>query len=82
MDQVILYYHLGCGHCRAAEEFLRRKGIAFEPRDVQADPHAYDELVNKYNSRSVATLIIGGEVFVGMQANWERVEKLLARGLG
>jgi glutaredoxin len=77
MKRVILYYHLGCGHCRAAEEFLRHKGIAFEKRNIQIDPHAYNELVTRWNSRSAVTLVIENEVIIGLQRNRERLERLL-----
>lgn len=75
--QVTLFLHSSCGHCRAAEEFLRRKAIAFIGKNIQADPEAYDELVNKWNSRAAVTLVIDGEVIIGFQANWKRVEELL-----
>ena len=73
----MLFLHSGCGHCRAAAEFLRAKGILFEGKDIQADPQAYDELVNKWNSRAAVTLVIDSEVIIGLQRNRERLEKLL-----
>jgi len=78
VKQVILFLHAGCGHCRAAEEFLRVKGITFMEKNIAADPQAYDELVNKWNSRAAVTLVIEDEVIIGLQGNQERVEKLLA----
>ena len=77
MKRVILYHHSGCGHCQAAREFLRQRGIAFERRDIQADSRAYNELVNRWNSRSAVTLIIDNEVIIGLQRNRERLERLL-----
>jgi glutaredoxin 3 len=78
MKQVILYHQPGWGDCRAAEEFLRQRGVPFEGKDIQADPSAYDELVYKWKSRATATLVIDGEVIRGFQANRGRVEELLA----
>jgi len=78
MKQVLLYHQPGWGDCRAAEEFLRQKGIPYESKDIQADPSAYDELVNTWKSRATATLVIDGEVIIGFQANRQRVEALLA----
>jgi glutaredoxin len=76
MKRVILYHHSGCGHCRAAQEFLQRRGIAFEKRDIRADSRAYNELVNRWKSRSAVTLIIDNEVIIGLPRTRERLEKL------
>jgi len=35
-------------------------------------------LVNKWKSRSTATLVIDGEVIIGFEENRQRVEALLA----
>lgn len=78
VKQVTLFLHSGCGHCRAAEEFLRQKGIVYEAKNIQADPSAFDELVNKWNSRATTTLVIDGDVIISFQANRKRVEELLA----
>lgn len=43
-----------------------------------ANPAAMDELVNKWKSRSTATLVIDGEVIIGFNQNRRRVEKLLS----
>jgi arsenate reductase-like glutaredoxin family protein len=77
VKQVTLFLHSCCGRCRAAVEFLRAKGIVFEDKNIQADPQAYDELVNKWNSRAAVTLVIDSEVIIGLQRNRERLEKLL-----
>ncbi len=52
--------------------------MAYESKDIQADLKARDELVNMWNSRTTATLVIDGEVLKGFQANRKRVEQLLA----
>ena len=52
--------------------------MAYESKDIQADPKARDELVNTWKSRTTATLVIDGEVLRGFQANRQRVEQLLA----
>jgi glutaredoxin 3 len=75
---VTLYHQPGCGDCRAAEEFLRQKGVTYDSRDITADAKARDELVNKWQSRTTATLVIDGEAIKGFQSNRQRVEHLLA----
>jgi hypothetical protein len=52
--------------------------VPYEGKDIQADPNAYDELVNHWKSRATATLVIDDEVIIGFQANRKRVEELLA----
>ncbi len=52
--------------------------MSYESKDIQADPKARDELVNKWQSRTTATLVIDGEVIKGFQANRQRIEQLLA----
>jgi glutaredoxin len=78
MKKVILYHQPGWGDCQAAEEFLRQKSIPYESKDIQADPNAYDELVNKWKSRTTATLVIDGEAIIGFREHRQRVEELLA----
>ncbi len=77
MRKVILYGHPGCGHYRAAEDFLCQQGISFEEKNIQTDPKAYDELVNQWKSRAAVTLVIDGEVIIGWRKNRNHVEELL-----
>ncbi len=77
MSKVILYGHPGCGHYRAAEDFLRQQGISFEDKNIQTDSKAYDELVNRWKSRAAVTLVIDGEVIIGWMTNRNHVEELL-----
>jgi len=78
MRKVILYGHPGCGHYRAAEDFLRQQGISFEEKNIQTDPKAYDELVHRWKSRAAVTLVIDGEVIIGWRTNRNHVEELLS----
>ena len=43
--RVILYSQPGCPPCFAAKSYLKAKKIAFEYKDVQADPVALRELM-------------------------------------
>ena len=57
--------------------FLSERGIEFEERDVTSDPSAVQELVEKYNSHSTPTLLIGDEVMIGFDP--DRLDQLLGR---
>ena len=72
--RVILYSQPGCPPCFAAKNYLKAKGVAFEYRDVQADPEAMRELM-ELKSRSTPTLVVGSEVLIGFDP--ERLDALL-----
>jgi glutaredoxin len=75
--RVILYSQPGCPPCFAAKTYLKSKKIAFEYKDVQADPGAMRELM-ALNSRSTPTLLVGSEVLIGFDPG--RLDALLAEG--
>ena len=58
-----------------AEAFLSERGINFEVRDVTADFSAARELVEKYNSRSTPTIVVGEQVMIGFDP--PRLEQML-----
>ena len=72
---MLLYSQPGCPPCVAVKQFLKARDVAFEYRDVQADPVALRELV-ALNSRSTPTIVVGEEVMIGFDP--ERLELLLA----
>jgi glutaredoxin-like YruB-family protein len=73
---VILFTQPDCPPCRWAKSHMEDKGIDYVERDITEDPQAVDDLVNKYQSRSTPTLVIGEEVMIGFDP--ERLEELLA----
>lgn len=75
MKRVVLYSQPGCPPCFAAKRFLASRNVAFEYKDVQADPAALRELI-ELNSRSTPTIVVGDEVMVGFDP--DRLETLLA----
>lgn len=76
---VILYSQPGCAPCFAARNFLKSRGIAFEYKDVQADPQAFRELMD-LGSRSTPTLKVGDEVMIGFDP--ERLSAMLEAAQG
>ena len=64
--RVVLYSQPGCAPCFAARSFLTSRKIAFEYKDVQADPQAFRELMD-LGSRSTPTLLVGSEVMIGFE---------------
>ena len=74
MKRVLLYSQPGCPPCVAAKQFLKARQVAFEYRDVQADPTALRELM-ELNSRSTPTIVVDDEVMIGFDPN--RLEEML-----
>jgi glutaredoxin len=60
---------------KAVKLFLKDRKAKFVERCVAHDDDALRELAEKYNSRSIPTLIIGDEVVVGFDP--ERLDQLL-----
>ncbi len=78
MKRVLLYSQPGCPPCSAAKQFLKARDVAFEYKDVQADPVALRELMD-LNSRSTPTIVVDDEVMIGFDP--ERLELMLAKCL-
>lgn len=52
-NQVVLYGTSWCGYCKQAREYFRRKHIDFIEKDVEKDPGAASELVQKATAQGV-----------------------------
>jgi len=50
--------------CRRVEEFLTKHGVAFQARDIAADPGAMDEL-ERLGVATTPVTVIDGQVVVG-----------------
>jgi glutaredoxin 3 len=60
--------------CHRTQEFLAEKEIAFENRDITADPKALEEL-QKLGYMTTPVTVIDGEVVVGFDRS--KLERLL-----
>ncbi len=63
--------------CEAVKLFLKDRKAKFEERCVTDDADALRELAEKYNSRSLPTVIIDDEVLIGFDP--ERLDQLLGQ---
>jgi glutaredoxin len=61
--------------CEAVKLFLKDRKAKFVKRCVAYDDDALHELAEKYNSRSIPTVMIGDEVVVSFDP--ERLDQLL-----
>ena len=73
--KVVIFTQPDCPPCHIVKLFLSERGVAFEERDIQADPGAVKELLEKYKSHSTPTLVIGEEVMIGFDP--ERLDEIL-----
>lgn len=72
--EVIVYTSNTCPHCITAKEYLTEKGIVFTEKNIQTDPSARKELMEK-GIMAVPVVVIDGETIVGFDKN--RVDELL-----
>ncbi|MDD5289329.1 MAG: glutaredoxin domain-containing protein, partial [Dehalococcoidales bacterium] len=74
---VIVYTSPTCSYCRMLKEFLSQRGIAFEERDVSANPAAAQELMRSTGQMGVPVTIIDGQTVVGFDQ--PRLEYILSQ---
>jgi glutaredoxin len=67
--RVLLFTQPGCLSCELMKIFLEARAIAFEERDITADPEARREMTDQYDSTETPTMVIFSgeteEVIVG-----------------
>ncbi len=63
--QIFLYTEPGCGACTEAKAFLASRGIAFEERDVRANPEFLRILTDDLDSCTLPTLVAGDTIIQG-----------------
>ena len=65
--QVTIYHQPGCGPCHEAMEYLTRKGVTYEARDVREDRAALKELL-EMGYASTPVIVVGDRAIVGFDA--------------
>ncbi|MBX6771077.1 MAG: glutaredoxin family protein [Chloroflexi bacterium] len=74
---VIVYSHERCVACRVLKEFLADRGVRYTLRNLQTDPSARQEFLERGFLLPPVT-VIDGEVVMGFDPF--RLEELLDRG--
>jgi glutaredoxin 3 len=62
---VTIYSATWCAFCHAAKQYLDKLGVKYTDKDVETDPAAGLDAVNKSGQRGIPVLDIGGTVIVG-----------------
>lgn len=64
-EQVIIYIKPDCPYSAAAKRDFNMRGVAFEERDVTANPAWLEEMERVSGQRLVPTIVEGERVTVG-----------------
>ena len=76
MAKIVVYTTNQCPYCMEAKELLRSKGIKFETISLNDNDDLREELVQKYNYRTVPMIFINEE-FIG---GFKELQQLVAEG--
>lgn len=74
--KVIVYSADWCAFCHAAKEYLEKKGVPFEERNVEEKMEYAQEAVQKSGQMGIPVLDIGGKVIIGFDR--PRIDAALA----
>jgi glutaredoxin 3 len=61
----IIYSATWCAFCHAAKDYLDKLGVAYDDRDVEADPKNAEQCVTKSGQRGIPVIDIDGDIIVG-----------------
>lgn len=64
-SKVIVYSATWCAFCHAAKDYLDKKGVKYTDKDVEKDPAAGMEAVDKSGQRGIPVIDIDGTVILG-----------------
>lgn len=64
-NKVIIYSATWCAFCHAAKDYLDKKGVKYTDKDVEKEPAAGLEAVDKSGQRGIPVIDIAGEIILG-----------------
>lgn len=64
-SNVIVYSAVWCAFCHAAKDYFDKLGVKYEDIDVEKDPSAGLEAVDKSGQRGIPVIDIGGDIIIG-----------------
>ncbi len=62
---ITIYSATWCGYCHAAKQYLDKLGVEYTDRDIDREPEAAVECVEKSGQRGIPVIDIDGEIIVG-----------------
>lgn len=75
MPKITIYTTPACVYCQMAKKYFNEHGIAYQEKDVLADPQARKEMIEKSGQLGVPFIEINGEVVIGF--NQSRLEEII-----
>lgn len=76
MTRLMVYSQPTCPACNELKEYLKKKDVDFEDRDVTTDRQALDEMIKVHKVRVTPLLIAGDKKIIGFDP--AEVDRLLA----
>jgi len=64
-SNVVIYSTTWCGFCKMAKNYMKQLGVEYTEKDVELDPVAGNEVVQKSGQMGVPVIDIGGTIIVG-----------------
>jgi glutaredoxin 3 len=64
-NQIIIYSATWCAFCHQAKQYLDSKGIKYTDKDVEKEPQAGLEAVEKSQQRGIPVIDIAGDIIIG-----------------
>lgn len=65
VSKVTVYSAVWCAFCHAAKDYFDSKGVEYVEKDVEKEPEAGMEAVEKSGQRGIPVIDIDGEIIVG-----------------
>ena len=62
---VVIYTRTTCAPCKMMKAYMNNKGIAYEEKDVDADPSLVDKVVELSGRMMVPVTVVGEKVISG-----------------
>lgn len=64
-SQVTIYSAVWCAFCHAATDYLDKLGVKYTNKDVEKNPAAGLEAVDKSGQRGIPVIDISGDIIIG-----------------
>ena len=62
---VTVYSAVWCAFCHAAKDYFDKLGVTYDDKDVEEDPNAGLEAVEKSGQRGIPVIDIAGDIIIG-----------------
>lgn len=64
-NKVTVYSADWCAFCHAAKDYFDKLGVKYTEKNVEKDPQAGPEAVDKSGQRGIPVIDVGGDIIIG-----------------